>query len=535
MSNTASSDKSTSHVQLFNFTKPPILLIGSGISKRYLQNFKSWQELLSSVAERLSIPQRRFQAILTSAKNNPGDFGQYPHLATKLGEILSDGLMNGQYRAEDIFTKNKELELYDQEVDYIKILIASETNQYSLSDTEQVSSELSELRKLSSVIPSVITTNYDCFLEKEVFTNFAIYSSISDYYFSDSQGIGEIYKIHGSVDNPNSLVISENDYKFLKENSKIITAKILSLLCDYPMVILGHSLNDPDITEMIHDLMTSLDVDGLKKISSNIVYISYDEECEEPLIGEKTFEYHNQKLTLSSISIKDFKVIYKEIGKYTPSTTPSNIRKIRQLVKRVVLTTEPTNTQFIKLGIDDLDAEDSRNISLIVVDKATGEIVKDYNILTAKMIINDVINNNASFDERTVLKVFNSYPYYNKDMYLPLYPYIRRCTEDDILQSKKIQEFLQRKKDQFSKKISSTCNMCSKNHYVLSDPFKDVKTYMKPLVVTYLVHTKSITIIQATNMLKMLYNDFEVGNISFDTNFKFAVTYISSLNEKKKV
>lgn len=44
-------------------------------------------------------------------------------------------------------------------------------------------------------------------------------------YFSTIQGIAEIYKIHGSLEVPDSIVINEQDYLQFQENSSYLAAK----------------------------------------------------------------------------------------------------------------------------------------------------------------------------------------------------------------------------------------------------------------------------------------------------------------------
>ena len=57
--------------KLFDFDKPPILMIGSGISKRYLSDFKTWDDLLQAVAMRMGIDKRTYIAHKHIAEDSP--------------------------------------------------------------------------------------------------------------------------------------------------------------------------------------------------------------------------------------------------------------------------------------------------------------------------------------------------------------------------------------------------------------------------------------------------------------------------------
>lgn len=126
------------------------------------------------------------------------------------------------------------------------------------------------------IIPCVITTNYDSILEHDIFEDrFKVYSRVSDYYLSGSQGIGEIFKIHGTCEDPATMILNQDDYIHLDNESKIVTAKILSVLCDYPMLIMGYSLEDADIKGILDDLISSLDDEKLREVEKNIIYVGY--------------------------------------------------------------------------------------------------------------------------------------------------------------------------------------------------------------------------------------------------------------------
>lgn len=515
--------------ELFQFDRPPILLIGAGISKRYLDGFMTWIDLLDSVSKRIGIEERQFRAFRTSAEDEPGPYGPLPRLAHLLREWLKDGLIDGRLKAEDIFNRDRELDMYDRGVDPLKILVASETCEYTVNDSPDTKMEIDDFRKLAGIIPSVITTNYDCFLEHEIFPNFEVYASIPDYYFSNPSGIGEIYKVHGSVEKPESLVITDRDYALLENNAKIVTAKLLSMLCDYPMVILGSSMSDPDITAIIHDLISSLDVDKVKQIGSNIVYISYDESADAPRHGTATFESGGIKMVLHTLFIRDFGVVYRQLGQYLPGTSPTEIRKIRQLVKNIVLTSKPSERPFITLGIDNLDSAESRDIRLIVADEKYSHAVKEIGLLSTDSILDDVLNKNISLNADTVLRFFEVYPAFHPNMYLPLYPYIKKAEYNESRSLPKVVQFLDLKTEQqFPKKINEIKRACSGRSFDPSDPFKDSKKYLWPSIVISLFLEGKISKNHAEDMLRSLHKYYKTGTASFDTNFKFAVTYLSS-------
>ncbi len=186
---------------MFGFRKPPILLMGSGISRRYAKDAPCWRDLLIRVAERCGIDDTvPFENI---AEKNVGKEALFPRLAADIQEDLDKRLASGAVRAQDIFSE-QELEWHrSRRAEAVKIMAASECSRIELDPDSPYAEEIGCIRKLPDIVPCVITTNYDKIIDEGLFENrFKVYSKVPDYYLSGSQGIGEVFKIHGTCDDP---------------------------------------------------------------------------------------------------------------------------------------------------------------------------------------------------------------------------------------------------------------------------------------------------------------------------------------------
>ena len=85
---------------------------------------------------------------------------------------------------------------------------------------ESFHEEIEKLKGLSKRnISGVITPNYDCFFE-DTFDGYTSFVGQDELVFSQLQGIAEIYKIHGSVEVPSSIVINAEDYRNSSKKGK---------------------------------------------------------------------------------------------------------------------------------------------------------------------------------------------------------------------------------------------------------------------------------------------------------------------------
>lgn len=163
-------------------------------------------------------------------------------------------------------TKKKDKELVGQLIRQGKLLDAAQI----VRDSTPRADVNAELRAIFQVRPipyseiyndllaldpkAIITTNYDEFIEK----NFEHYSfgaeahSISDHKSSKllndlRSPIRSIIKMHGSVDDPASLVLDRSSYYEARQENPAMFSIIASMMTVNTVLFLGYSVSDPDI------------------------------------------------------------------------------------------------------------------------------------------------------------------------------------------------------------------------------------------------------------------------------------------------
>ena len=166
---------------------------------------------------------------------------EYPVTAYRLGgrvtlEKLLEFIPDSNGEQQRLELTDKELIKVEQGISPFKVEIAKFINDSShLVDGYQ--NEIQALRNISfRNIAGVITTNYDSFFER-LFSDYQTYVGQDELIFSPIQGFAEIYKIHGSVTRPETIIINEEDYREFKEKSKYLTAKLLTIFMEYPIIL----------------------------------------------------------------------------------------------------------------------------------------------------------------------------------------------------------------------------------------------------------------------------------------------------------
>jgi hypothetical protein len=159
---------------------------------------------------------------------------------------------------------------------YIKHEIA----RFIISKTPESVEELraggygAEIESLQAIKPhAIVTTNYDQMLEI-IFPD--LVPVVGQSILQGAQlSIGEIFKIHGSVENYNGLVFTRSDYETFVSKKKYLSAKLLTFFSEHPLIFVGYSASDPNIQSILSDIDEALPVKG--GVIPNVYILEFNE------------------------------------------------------------------------------------------------------------------------------------------------------------------------------------------------------------------------------------------------------------------
>ncbi|WP_394921485.1 SIR2 family protein [uncultured Robinsoniella sp.] len=228
---------------LENMNAQPILFIGSGLSKRYF-NAPNWEQLLIDLADMCPKIDKKYAYYKQSHSDN-----------IEIGQVFSGLFMEWAW-TDGNNEFNKDLFEEDMPSDiYIKYKIKEIFEKITPKTVEEIPNKnyIEEIRILQSVNPhAIVTTNYDQFLEC-VFPEY--YPVIGQKILkSNAMSVGEIYKIHGCVTEPRSLIFNKDDYDDFIVKKKYLSAKLLTYFMEHPLLLIGYNAEDPNIKAILSDI-----------------------------------------------------------------------------------------------------------------------------------------------------------------------------------------------------------------------------------------------------------------------------------------
>ncbi|WP_295218004.1 SIR2 family protein [uncultured Brevundimonas sp.] len=303
----------------------PVLFLGSGISRRII-GAPSWMELLAAIANRIGLADDHFTFLSQKAGNEP----------IQLGTLLSDEVHQWAWASgknnfpAEYFSKD-----YDKSI-FIKKLAADILVEIFHSSKSAIANS-PEVKLLKSVSPhAIITTNFDPLID-EMFPDYELI--VGEKIIPMSMNImGELYKIHGSTNDPSSLVLTEQDYQRFTKKRRYISAKMMTYFAEYPVFVFGYGLGDTNVNSIISDLGEALKERG--GMLDNVCYVEWVEDVSKlkSLKEEHAIAVGGDAesaLRLKTIVTDDLSWVFKALNDYS-SPYPVNTKILRQLAARVV-------------------------------------------------------------------------------------------------------------------------------------------------------------------------------------------------------
>jgi hypothetical protein len=314
----------------------PIYFVGSGISRRYIET-PNWIGLLAAVRNDWN---RNFVRYIQEFTVN--GICNCEDLATKLEEMYFEKLED-----KDLI-EGKEKRYYFRK--RICDIIVGKVNQ-----NINIVKENQEIKELKKTSPSaIITTNYDNLMEK-IFPNYTVYVGQKQLLQNNIDGIGDIYKIHGCISDPNSIVITKKDYESFYKNSHYLNAKLLTLFLEYPTIFMGYSLSDRDVKSILDTIVDMLGTEKSKELSERMWFLRRNKKDNDYEKIERIELNDGRYLDLTVFYVKNFSNFFKVINSHDIRRVPVQFLKYIKANTYRVISSQEFDPKIINANLTDLE------------------------------------------------------------------------------------------------------------------------------------------------------------------------------------
>lgn len=352
--------KSEIFEHLKKFYTAPFLFVGSGLPRRYL-GIDDWTGLLRRMSALTDRPYEYYRA--------SGD-GKEPQIATEIAKDL-----HLKWWDADEYAGSRETFKSDaiNKESALKIEIAKliEQKSASIPVSPDLQKELNTLQ--NATIDGIITTNWDLLLEG-LFPGFKKFLGQEELLFSSPQSVGEIYKIHGCCISPNSLIVTANDYESFQARNPYLAAKLLTIFVEHPVIFLGYSLSDPNVSQILGSIASCLTSTNIDQLRDRLILVHWEPGRRGFQINDTNIITERFSIPVKVITTSEFTPIFEALCEI-PRKFPARIlRRLKQHIYNLVQDNDPDNHLYV------VDIDDEADLSKLDVVFGVGmRIVDDPN------------------------------------------------------------------------------------------------------------------------------------------------------------
>ena len=405
------------------FRTHPILFIGAGISLRYYEKAYSWESLLKTIATDLNKGNPQLYLDLRNKAMDALGTCDYPSLATAL-EAEIDARLKDSSSKEDSIPQiwgvvNKifyETAEENRKTSRLKIWVKELLSALELNQLRK--SEVPSFKKACEKVASIVTTNYDTFVEDHLG-----FSPLLGNDILLSNPYQSVYKIHGSVTDPSNMVLTKEDYDLFNHRYELIQAQLISLFIHNPIVFLGYSINDANIQKLLSVIFSYVDrnSDLGRKVAENFLRVQYERDSENLDIQEETFHIRlgerEADIPINVLKTDKFIALYDALSNLQLPVEAIHLKRVEHAFHRIKLGGEIA----VKL-VGDLENVDNRELVLAIgprdridvsLDKIyrVAEAIQSYFEITEEfksgmVILTDDVNKSMYFPAKGIAHVF---------------------------------------------------------------------------------------------------------------------------------
>lgn len=364
--------------------RAPFLFIGSGMSIKYY-SIPTWINLLKAfVDNNRDCFKFEFGYYSSKCSNDP----------LKIASRLAEEFHEYWWKSEKYHNSraiHEKIAGLDTEIAF-KIELCNFVSQ-SIKPNKNLDEEIAILS--SAVLSGILTTNWDDFIQN-TFQDFQVEIGQKEAIFADQRSIGELYKIHGCISKPESLIVTSNDYENFIANNHYLNAKLLTLFAEYPIIFIGYSLSDPNIELILKNLISCLDskLFQIEKLKNRLFFVEWSKEPCIPTFEQSTYTLSSVSIPLIKITAHDYKDIWEVLSQLPRRLPIKTLRQLQNMVFEFVTQITPTGKVFVN-GMEELDSIE--NLEVVV---GFGNISKleDKGIMGLKIndLLHDILFDNIS-------------------------------------------------------------------------------------------------------------------------------------------
>ena len=225
-------------------------------------------------------------------------------------------------------------------------------------------------------------------------------------------------------------MLTRKDYETYRSRNAYLSAKLMTIFLEHPIIFLGYSLTDPNIRMIFNDIARCLNKDQLSTLSERLIFVQRAKEGRPEGIRIIRDTFDSGVIESTGVVLADFSKLFKAIAGLKSSYPPKILRKLKKDIYELVLSTSPKERIRV-FGIDE-DTEMERVEFVIGVGLTSQLSGQGYAGLEVIDLIKDLIYEETALDARQVVEFVLPKLGRQFSNNLPMFKYVAQTREDDL-------------------------------------------------------------------------------------------------------
>lgn len=160
--------------------------------------------------------------------------------------------------------------------------------------------------------------------------------------------MAEIFKIHGSVSDPNSIVITAEDYQHFNDKCAYLAAKLLTIFMEYPIIFIGYSITDNDIQKILSAIVACLSKHNVDKLQNRFIFVKRNTAITDDIkVGTYSKEVNGQNIFMTQLETNNFKLVYEPLAEKQASMPVRLLRFLKEQIYNYTVTNIPSKHIYV--------------------------------------------------------------------------------------------------------------------------------------------------------------------------------------------
>lgn len=384
----------------------PYLFVGAGLSRRY-GSLPDWRGLLCEFAV---FTNHSIEYYMSKADGNLAAAARY------IAEEYFDVWWNSEEYLDSV---NRYRGLVTSKYAPLKIEVSKYISE-KLAENEVSATLQEEFEAFSKIqVDAIVTTNYDDLLS-QVFPDFRVFVGQDELIFANPQGVAEIYQIHGSVNSPETLVLTDLDYEDFNSRNAYLAAKLITVFMEHPVIFMGYSLSDPNVIQILQSILRGIRPGNADRLRSRLIFVEWSRGNPTQIV-ETVIRIDEASLPITRIITDSFTWIYKVLGNRRRALPARVLRQLKEQVYDLVQTDDPRRQLMYVTDLD--NHPESADIDIVF---GVGARIQKKGIvgLSRWDLVDDLLEDpRLDLDALSVLR--DAIPRMGRTTYVPIFKYLQ--------------------------------------------------------------------------------------------------------------